>query len=440
MSDTNYKAIVFTIKNLRKIEKADRLLATSIFGNNVIVGIDTKEGQKGLYFPLESQIGLEFAVANDLLRRKNPETGKAEGGMFDENRRVRAQIFRGERSMGFWIPIESLNKLAQGFDNQIEDLKDGEEILEFNGHEIAKKYIPRNTKGQSSVSNNNQGKKKESKVIEGQFRFHKDTAQLGKNMHRIEPDDLIAITYKYHGTSAIAANVLVKREMTWKYKLVKAINKLLGLKASFEHYDYLYASRTVVKNDTNHPGWYGEDLWTAAGKKYFEGNLKQGETIYYEIVGYTEGGKAIQKGYDYGCKVGEYFPIIYRITYTLPDNTVVELPWHQVEERAKQLGVKSALTLYYGKAVDLIDTSEDSLTTLDNWQERVLKHLQDTYLEKDCIFHPKGVPAEGICVRKEGLELDTFKLKSFRFLQKETEDLDKGEIDLETEQSQENEQ
>lgn len=433
MSDTNYKAIVFTIKTLRKIEKADRLLATSIFGNNVIVGIDTKEGQKGLYFPLESQIGLDFAVANDLLRRKNPETGKAEGGMFDENRRVRAQIFRGEKSMGFWIPIESLNKLSQGFDTQIEDLKEGDEISEFNGFVISKKYVPHNTRTPGQTKEQKAAKVKVSKVIEGQFRFHKDTAQLGKNMHKIDPDSLIAITYKYHGTSAITANVLVKHNPGWFRTL---ISKLLNGHSDFKKYDYLYASRSVVKNDSTHPGYYREDLWTATGKKYFEGNLKQGETVYYEIVGYTSEGRAIQKGYDYGCKVGECLPIIYRITYTLSDNTVVELPWHQVEERAKQLGVKSALTLYYGKAADFIDFEA---VTDDEWREGLLKQLQEDYLEKDCIFHPKGVPAEGICVRKEGLELDTFKLKSFRFLQKETEQLDKGEIDLETQQSEENE-
>lgn len=426
MSDVNYKATVVVLKNIRKHSNADRLQCTTIFGNNIIVGIDTKEGDKGLYFPLESQIGLEFAQANDLIRRKDAE-GKSTGGMFDENRRVRAQTFRGEKSMGFWIPINSLKKLEQGFDTQIDELTDGEEIEQFNGKVLAIKYIPKTsrTEGQSSIGKNKSIKI--SRLIEGQFNFHKDTLQLGKNIHKIQPDDLIAITYKYHGTSAIAANVLVKVKQNWFDKFIRwiaRINKPMK-------YDYLYASRTVVKNDALNPGgYYNEDLWTATGKKYFEGNLKQGETIYYEIVGYTESGRQIQKGYDYGAKVGECYPIIYRITYTLPDNTVIELPWHLVEERAKQLNVKSALTLYYGPAVDVYP--DITAQSLELWQDQFLKKLQEEYLEKDCIFHPKGVAAEGICIRKEGLILDTFKLKSFRFFEHETKLLDKGEEDIES--------
>ena len=44
------------------------------------------------------------------------------------------------------------------------------------------------------------------------------------------------------------------------------------------------------------------------------------------------------------------------------------------------------------------------------------------------------VPEEGICVRKEGLVIEIFKLKSFRFLEKESKQLDKGEVDIETQQ------
>lgn len=443
MSDTNYKAVVFSIKSLRPIEKADRLLATSIYGNNVIVGINVKEGDKGLYFPLESQIGLEFAQANDLIRRKDAE-GKPAGGMFAENRRVRAQMFRGEKSMGFWIPIDSLKKLEQGFDTQIDDLQDGDEIGEFNGKIISTKYIPANIKT-PGTPNSKSKTAKLSRLVEGQFRFHKDTLQLGKNIHRIESGDNITVTYKYHGTSAIAARVLVNQPFTFLDKVTSFISRLFtGKSTTKQQYDYLYASRTVVKNDALHPGFYGEDLWTSTGKKYFEGNLKQGESIYYEIVGYTEAGKAIQKGYDYGCNVnihGEPFnkAIVYRITYTLPDGTVVELPWNQVKERCKQLGVEPALTLYEGRAMDLgfeeVTKYQKPYPTEDEWREDWLKYLQDTYLEKDCIFHPKGVPAEGICIRKEGLELETFKLKSFRFFEWETKLLDNQEIDIETEQS-----
>ena len=435
MSDINYKATVVVLKNIRKHDNADRLQCTTIFGNNIIVGLDAKPGDKGLYFPLESQIGLEFAQANDLLRRKD-ENGKPAGGMFDENRRVRAQTFRGEKSMGFWIPIDSLKKLEQGFDTQIDDLTDGEELEQFNGRELATKYVPKNSRTPSQASSSKNKSSKASRLVEGQFNFHKDTLQLGKNLHQIKPNDLIAVTYKYHGTSAIASRVLVRRKKDLKDKIKSFIDWCFREEQNYLKYDYLYASRTVVKNDSLNPGgYYNEDLWTATGKKYFEGNLKEGETIYYEIVGYTEGGREIQKGYNYGAKVGESYPIIYRITYTLMDGTVIELPWHLVEERAKQLNVKSALTLYYGEAVNYGELGSN-FSNIEEWQDAFLKKLQEEYLEKDCIFHNKGVAAEGICVRRERLDLTTFKLKSFRFFEHETKLLDKGEEDIESQQSE----
>ena len=82
---SNYLATVVQLNNLTKHPNADRLQITNIFGNTVIVGLDAKIGDIGLFFPVESQIGLEFANANDLIRRKD-ENGKSVGGMFDTNR------------------------------------------------------------------------------------------------------------------------------------------------------------------------------------------------------------------------------------------------------------------------------------------------------------------------------------------------------------------
>ena len=66
----------------------------------------------------------------------------------------------------------------------------------------------------------------------------------------------------------------------------------------------------------------------------------------------------------------------------------------------------------------------------------VLDTLYDD--EQDCInpLNNKEVLEEGIVVRVEGLfECHPYKLKNFAFLEKETKDLDKGVIDLESAQS-----
>lgn len=65
-----YNAFVTRIKNLRKHSNADRLLCGECFGNTVIVGLDTQPDELGVYFPVDGQLGVEFAQKNDLLRRK----------------------------------------------------------------------------------------------------------------------------------------------------------------------------------------------------------------------------------------------------------------------------------------------------------------------------------------------------------------------------------
>jgi hypothetical protein len=430
---SNYAATVVSIKNLRPHTNADRLICTNIFGNNVIVGKDTKVGDVGLFFPLESQIGKEFAIANDLIRRKD-ETGKIVGGMFDENRRVRAQKFRGERSEGFFIPIESLSSLFE-----IKGLKEGDEITKLGDFVISEKYIPTVSKQNNGHGNNQkEGRKpRESRIIADQFRFHQDTSQLGKNLHRISPSDFVVLTWKLHGTSAIAANALVKK----KLNLFERIVKRFGVAVEDKKYDMVYASRRVIKNEfeseKNH--YYKTDIWSDVGKENFEGRLRTGETVYYEIVGFTDGGSYIQKDFDYKCDpTGVYDgphqnkAYIYRITQTALDGSVVELPWNQVVVRSLQLGVDTVPEISSGFAAGMSDVTDD----IDAWRQSFLETLKKLYVyDQDSQFCNNKVPEEGIVVRIErGVGFEAYKLKSFRFLEYETKALDKEETNIEDQQ------
>ena len=58
--NANYLAKVVKIDNVRKHPSADRLLITTIDGNNVITGSDLKEGDLVIYFPLECSINLDY--------------------------------------------------------------------------------------------------------------------------------------------------------------------------------------------------------------------------------------------------------------------------------------------------------------------------------------------------------------------------------------------
>jgi hypothetical protein len=50
------------------------------------------------------------------------------------------------------------------------------------------------------------------RLIDGQFAFHYDTKMLAEHIAQLSPDDVVSITVKVHGTSAIFANVLTMKK------------------------------------------------------------------------------------------------------------------------------------------------------------------------------------------------------------------------------------
>lgn len=423
---SNYEATLVQIDNIRKHNNADRLQCTNIFGNNIIVGLDTKVGDVGIFFPLESQIGYEFAVANDLIRRKD-ENGKTVGGMFGNNRRVKAQTLRGEKSMGFYMPLDALQKAFEYVGENIPtNLSIGDDIGVLGSLTISSKFEIE----KKNTSTKSKNKVRSSRIVDGQFKFHFDTAQLGRNLYKLNKNDIISITWKMHGTSAIASNILCKKKLSFKDKIAKS----LGFNIVDSEYSRIYSSRKVIKNEDgrDYCHFFDYDLWSETGKKF---DLHKGETVYYEIVGFTSNGQEIQKKYDYNCTAYTNDVYIYRITHTNVDGVTVELPWSQVVSRSHELGFKAAPTIYYGKASDFIQ--DIAFDDKENWADYFYEHLASKYVyDQDSQFCRNKVPEEGVVVRVErGDGIESFKLKSFKFLQHETKQLDSGEIDLESEES-----
>lgn len=88
--------------------------------------------------------------------------------------------------------------------------------------------------------------------------------------------------------------------------------------------------------------------------------------------------------------------------------------------------------MYYGLAKDYLDV-EYSTKESEIFREDFLEKLIEQYLEKDCWMCKDKIPGEGVCIRVDKLDIfDVYKLKSFRFLERETKLLDEGEVDIET--------
>jgi hypothetical protein len=431
-NNNNYCATIVAIKNLIPVEKLNTLVGTNIFANRVLVSKDTNLNDIGIYFPTECQINYEFLKVNNLYRLPQLNLENTKKGFFEENRRVRAQKFAGEKSSGFWIPLEALFVFldSQQIKYNKDKFVDGLDFDQINNIVFTQKYIVKIEKTQGLGNGNGKNRqKKVSRLIENQFKFHFDTAQLGKNMHRISPDDVIVASQKTHGTSSVTANVLVKRQLKWYENVLDWI----GVKLDKVQYDYLYSSRKVIKNDAlfEHNHYYKYDLWKEAGERFFKNKLHSGESVYYEILGFLKDGGYIQGGYDYKCNPNEYRIEVYRITQTNVDGKVIELQWNQLKHRCQEMGVNHVQEIFYGKAKDMYS----ELSVDQHWHENFLNRLREDYLEKWQVFNNNNVPEEGIVLRKEGYEIECFKLKSFAFLKRETEQLDKGGVDMESGES-----
>jgi len=209
--------------------------------------------------------------------------------------------------------------------------------------------------------------------------------------------------------------------------------KRLGFSILETEYDYVYASRKVIKNkdmvDKEHNSFYDSDIWGTA-KDELKEMIPKGYTFYSEIVGYLPSGSPIQGGYDYGCNVGEHSVYVYRITVTNEDGVVHDLSTSEIRELSERLGFSYVHHFYSGKAKNLFP----ELDLENHWHEEFLKKLEETYCEKNCFMCKNVAPEEGIVLRREsGVQFEAYKLKSWRFMEKETEMLDKGESDIESE-------
>lgn len=416
----NYLAKVIELKGLRKHENADRLQVLTVDFQNVITGSDAKDGDLCVFFPLECKINTNFLSATNSFRDKELNADKTQVGFFEAKGRVRAVKLRGEKSMGYVVPLHVVTEFTgTGVSGSI-----GEEFDTVNGVLMCEKYqVP-----VKQIHNARAGKKPRiSRLVDGQVHLHVDTENLRKNAYNVKPEDMISITYKLHGTSFWVANVLTKRKLS----LVDKLLIKFGIQIKDTDYDYVYGSRKVVKNEYETQktmDFYGGDMWGTI-KDELKEFIPKGYTFYGECVGFTKEGGAIQPKFDYGCAQPEHKNFIYRITFTNADGIVRDLTSSEVNEWALKAGFDYVPAFYVGKANLLFP----ELNADEHWHENFIKKLEEKYNEKDCFMCKNVVPEEGIVLRRESsFQFEAYKLKSFRFLEHETALLDAGVEDMES--------
>lgn len=448
-ANVNYLAKIVKIDNFHKHSDPEvtKLKCCCIDGFNIITGIDSEPGLY-VYFPTACCINPKFLSYANLYRHGELNVDQTKTGMFDDNGRVKAIRLRGELSEGFIIPIVVLENWVMSTVNVELKVEEGTEFdsIEHDGKTfwVNKKYIPKNTRTPGAPGSGNSGKGKQpkglDKIIENQFRFHYDTVLIKKCPHVLHPSDLISITSKVHGTSGISAYVLCKQELNWKQKIARWLTG-----EEFDKYDYLYSSRSVIKNQYYNKsvqgGFYRVDVWKYADD-IVRPCLSKGMTAYYEIIGFLPNGGYIQKNYDYGClppvgdeayTYGKHFGVqIYRVTITDVSGKVHEFSAREVQLWAQMVGLVPVEQYYYGYAKDLYPDLDPS----EHWNENFLSKLandKNFYMECNSPTCDNKVPHEGIVIKIENMKSEAFKLKCFKFLDGEGKALDKGEVDIESE-------
>lgn len=205
---------------------------------------------------------------------------------------------------------------------------------------------------------------------------------MAYNLSAFHAGDLVEVTLKMHGTSQRTGYLPVLQGYKYRnrmekrlYESRKTLNVIRSKIKRTPIYDwgYVTGTRRVVLDIFDEGGYYGNNAFREKHAKVFEGKLHKGETVYYEVVGFTDDGTPImnpgnnsklndkeftkQYGktttFSYGCAPdGKEHPksnlFVYRMTMTNEDGDVVEYPPDFMRYRCEQMGVKYVPLMYRG--------------------------------------------------------------------------------------------
>lgn len=459
-----YCCSVVRIGTLNSVPNSDNLMQTYINGESIVVNKnDVHEGDVMLYVSNECQIDSVFLCMNNMYGHWElninkgeierwiekdsefllSETFKKMKGYFGDNGRVRMIRLRGCPSFGVLFSPKAIENAYMCLKGINWESLVGTDFDMIGETRFVKAYVPPMKSSVRKGESKRLSKwDKFDRMVEGQFKLHYDTELLKKHLDLFNKDTVIDVTVKMHGTSFICGNVLVNYPKPM-FRLRRMVNKVFKTNISEFNQDFgmVCSSRKVIKNEwanNKHPeGYYGVDIWTEYGKIIYP-YLPKGVTVYGEICGYLSGeSRMIQKDYDYGCKVGENFLMIYRITehdeyglreYSIGEvimftNYLIRAMQDAKDENVKRIFNISNVTLYHKCEVsELVYDIEDLPNAL----------AERCNIEKNEPLCINKVPREGVVVRIFNDEVpESFKLKGIKFLEKEKSAIDAGDTDIE---------
>ena len=229
-----YSAAICRIGEVKPIKGSEFLGQTIVFGQSLVVRKDEmKEGDIVIYCPIETILNKDFSSANNLYemgeRKRNAnfeevqklyeegkeEEAKSKVGFFNKHGRIKLLTLRNTPSVGFIFKPENLLKWKPNLDLSDIESHINEQFDTIDDELFIKVYVPytppqQQPSGDRKLRKRDKKIKRMSRMVEGEFSFHFDTNQFNNNVWRFSPNDIVTISLKEHGTSAIFANILVK--------------------------------------------------------------------------------------------------------------------------------------------------------------------------------------------------------------------------------------
>lgn len=407
-----HKVIVAKIDRVVPIEGAETVQQGFVLGEQVVISKDWKEGDIGIFFPIDVQISEEYCHVNNLYRDSAKNKNIEKKGFFEDSRRVRAQTFLKVRSCGLFMPLDSLSYTG----NCVWEI--GQTFDEINGVKICQKYISEQTR--RKIANGSTKPTKQS--LYPTFAKHVDSEQFKHFVSSIRPGSLLSFHAKIHGTSFRVGKVKKIITLNWKQKLLN----LLGAKIPDYVYDYVVGTRNVIIENESKEGFHGSEAFRFEVMEQIKPFLQDGMVVYGEIAGYANGKPIMPNGdikalkdkrytdkygntnvFSYGCKEHEYRFHIYRITREAVNGDIIDMSAKELEAWCEQRG--------------LLGTFEISPQQVYNGDEEKLRSLVEELTERPSVLtsdyiNPVQI-GEGIIIRVDydGVAPKFFKNKSYAF-------------------------
>jgi RNA ligase (TIGR02306 family) len=313
MSD--YRVPYTTILEVLPHQNADRLSIYRVYGFYVVGQKDKyKVNDKIIFIPPDS------VISEELEKLLFSEGSKIRLN----NRRVKQIRIRSFPSNGMLIDPEEVKHIVNTSNIVLEtDLGESLGVT---------KYEPPTPSFQRTPTG---AKLRDKPLTNPYFRAYNGVDNVKWYPDLFKDGEEVIIQIKLHGSHIRFAKAPFVANTLWKKVL-----KFFKLTPKFES---VWGSNKVeLTNRTNHTGYYGSDIYSAAIEKLKCFNkIKDGEFVHAELIG-----PGIQKGYTYGHK--EHHIVIFDVRTLQPDGTQKWLNPEEAETFAKERGFDFVPVLYRG--------------------------------------------------------------------------------------------